>query len=232
MGSVRRLNASIFCVCVQSVTAYALHAYASKLAQEYAWTSVAPLENSGSGSPYTSTSGSPYNSESKHLLDDTSAAADKRESTFSFHHLQQHLPNSHLPTHLHRHQKTDSNGSNGSDGSVHNPNRDSASSFAFVGYENTPPGLHHDVNVNFDIDLEAHPHGRMSSEETLLNNPHPHNDHRSTKEAESDVGDSGEDGDGDGERMPFESLSIPRKERDLNRMSSYESYEDPYYRSS
>lgn len=246
------------------VTAYALHAYASKLSQEYAWTSVAPVENteSGSHSPspsaYTKSnsdtnSNSPYTSETKHLLDDSSSAsAGQRESTFSFHlnHLQQHP---HL--HLHRHQKTDSNGSNGSEGSVQghgqgrvsgdvNRNRESAgSSFAFVGYENVPAGLRHDV----DIDLEQHrdqsPHGRISSEETLLSNPHSRTHgltatkEGATKEGEvEDAGDSSEDSDMGGDRAPFESLSFPRnnnkKERDLNRMSSYESYADPYYRSS
>ncbi|EIM85104.1 uncharacterized protein STEHIDRAFT_169914 [Stereum hirsutum FP-91666 SS1] len=256
---------------VQPLTTYALHAYASKLSQEYAWTSVAPVENteSGSNSPSPSTytksnsnsksnsdTNSPYTSETKHLLDDSSSAsAGQRESTFSFHlnHLQQHLPSPpHL--HLHRHQKTDSNGSNGSEGSVQgqgqgrvsgdvNRDRESAgSSFAFVGYENVSPGLHHDV----DIDLEQHqdqsPHGRISSEETLLSNPHSRT-HGLTatkegamKEGEvEDAGDSEEDSDMGGDR-PFESLSFPRnnnnKERDLNRMSSYESYADPYYRSS
>lgn len=117
-------------------------------------------------------------------------------------------------------------------GDVTRDRESAGSSFAFVGYENVSPGLHHDV----DIDLEQHqdqsPHGRISSEETLLSNPHP-----TTKEGEvEDAGDSSEDSDMGGDRAPFESLSFPRnnnkKERDLNRMSSYESYKDPYYRSS
>lgn len=261
-----------------SVTAYALHAYAQKLSQEYAWTSVAPVENTESGprspssssSPYTHSksktnsnsdfnTNSPYTSETKHLLDDSSSASasasgGQRESTFSFHltlnQLQQHLPALSPPhLHLHRHQKTDSDGSNasGSDGlegsgqgqwqgygRVSGDVSRNRESFAFVGYENVPPSSHHDV----DIDIEHHqgPHGRISSEETLLNphpHPHPHAHAHGSTTTKEDAGDSSEDSDMGADRAPFESLSFPRnKERDLNRMSSYESYEDPYYRSS
>lgn len=178
-----------------------------------------------------------------------SSEVGQRESTVSFYQLQQWLPlTSHLPARLpsalhgHLHRKTESNGSNGSDGSahghgrVHNPNRDSATSFAFVGYENTPPGLHHDINFDVDLDLEhqaqhQNPHGRMSSEETLLDNPHDLNKSRSTKESDLGESGSGEDEEGEGD-VDLDRLAVPRKEGKLGRMASYESYEDPYYRSS
>lgn len=175
---------------VCSVATYALFAYSSKLAQEYAWTSMAPVDKSDSL----------YHPDKALLLADSSpsihsspAADSKRESTFSYHNL-------HL-----NHHKSDSNSSNDV-----NPQN---FAWSFAGYENVPSGFGH--NLNQDQPL-------MLSEDTSF-----HVDHQPADETAA-------------EPAPPEtySLSFPRdklqstSDSTLNRMSSYASYDDPYYRDS